>query len=181
VRLGSTSPDLSRRVRVYSDPLQHAALAALVVAPLAVRTRRRVVGTAVATALVIDLDHVVAARSVRPQDTTGLSARPRTHSLVTAAAVGGMAWAVGGPWHGWAAFAALGSHLLHDAGDRAAPTPLLWPFAPARQVGRRRQLAATAVLVLGSVAISRATAAGSRGPSAAGADAGGAAAHPRTA
>jgi membrane-bound metal-dependent hydrolase YbcI (DUF457 family) len=155
VRLGSTSPDLSRRVRVYSDPLQHAALAALVVAPLAVRTRRRVVGTAVATALVIDLDHVVAARSVRPQDTTGLSARPRTHSLVTAAAVGGMAWAVGGPWHGWAAFAALGSHLLHDAGDRAAPTPVLWPWRPARQLGRRVQVAGTVALTIGSAAVGR--------------------------
>ena len=83
-----TSPDLARLVRVYSDPLQHAALAALVVAPLAARTDRRVLGTAVAAALVIDLDHVVAARSARPRDTTALPARPRTHSLLTAAGVG---------------------------------------------------------------------------------------------
>ena len=140
---------------MYSDPLQHAALAALVVAPLAVRTRRRVVGTAVAVALVIDLDHVVAARSVRPQATTALSARPRTHSLVAAAGVGCVAWAVGGPWHGWAAFAALGSHLLHDAGDRAAPTPVLWPWRPARQLGRRVQVAGTVALTIGSVAAGR--------------------------
>ena len=146
----STSPDLSRLVRIYSDPLQHAALAALVVAPLAARTRDRVVGTAVATALVIDLDHVVAARSARPRDTTALSARPRTHSLLTAAAVGGVAWAAGGPWHGWAAFAALGSHVLPDAGDRAAPTPVLWPVRPPRQLGRRVQLVGTAALTIGS-------------------------------
>jgi hypothetical protein len=36
---------------------------------------------------------------------------------------------------------------------------MFWPFAPARQLGRRRQLAGTAALALASVAISRATAA----------------------
>ena len=46
MRAGSTAPDLARLVRVYSDPLQHAALAALVVAPLAARTPQRVLGTA---------------------------------------------------------------------------------------------------------------------------------------
>jgi len=131
--VASVRPEMARHVRVYSDPLQHAALAALVVAPLAASTEQRVLGTAVAAALVIDLDHIVAARSARPRNTTALSARPRTHSLLTAAGVGCVAWAAGGPWHGWAAFAALGSHLLHDAGDRAAPTPVLWPWRPARR------------------------------------------------
>ena len=155
MRPESTSPALSRLVRVYSDPLQHAALAALVVAPLAARTRQPVLATAVATALVIDLDHVVAARSARPRDMTALPARPRTHSLVTAAGVGCLAWAVAGPWHGWAAFAALGSHLLHDAGDRAAPTPVLWPWRPAGQLGRCVQLAGTVALTMGSAAAGR--------------------------
>ena len=149
------SPDLAKRVRVYSDPLQHAALAALVVAPLAVRTGERVLGTAVVAALVIDLDHIVAARSARPRNTTALSARPRTHSLLTAAGVGCVAWAAGGPWHGWAAFAGLGSHLLHDAGDTAAPTPVLWPWQPPRQLGRRIQLAGTVALAIGSAAAAR--------------------------
>lgn len=175
----SISPDLARRVRVYSDPLQHAALAALVVAPLATHTRQRVLGTAVAVALVIDLDHVVAARSARPRDTTALSARPRTHSLLTAAGIGCAVGAAGGPWHGWAAFAALSSHLLHDAGDDAAPTPVLWPARPARQLGRRVQLAGTVALIAGSVAAGR-RAARASGPAAG--DAGGvdAAAWPRT-
>ena len=112
-------------------------------------------GTAVAAALVIDLDHVVAARSARPRHTTALSARPRTHSLLTAAGVGCVAWAAGGPWHGWAAFAGLGSHLLHDAGDTAAPTPVLWPWQPPRQLGRRIQLAGTVALAIGSAAAAR--------------------------
>ena len=152
MRPESTAPDLARLVRVYSDPLQHAALAALVVAPLAARTRQRVLGTAITASLVIDLDHVVAARSARPRNTTALSARPRTHSLLTAAGVGCVVWAVGEPWHGWAAFAALASHLLHDAGDRAAPTPVLWPWQPARQLGRRTQLVGTVALTIGSAA-----------------------------
>jgi len=144
-----------RRVQIYSDPLQHVLIAAAVVAPLAPRSGRAVFGTATAVALLIDIDHAVAARSLRVRDTTGLAVRPPSHSLLVAAAAGALVAAGAGRWHGWAAGAALVSHLLHDAGDRAAPTPLLWPFAPARQIGRRRQLAGTALLALGSVLISR--------------------------
>jgi membrane-bound metal-dependent hydrolase YbcI (DUF457 family) len=169
------------RLQVYSDPLQHALIAAAVAAPLVPRVGRSVVATAAGAALVIDIDHAVAARSLRVRDTTALATRPRTHSLVTALAVGALVAARAGPAHGWAAFGGLVSHLMHDAGDRAAPTPLLWPVAPARQLGRRRQLVVTAALVLGSVAVSRAVGAASRGPSAAGAGGGGAAAPPRTA
>jgi len=165
--------------RVYTDPLQHAAIAAAVAAPLVPRSGRAVLLTAVLPALAIDLDHAVAARSLRVRATTSLATRPRTHSLVVALGVGAIAGAAAGPAHGWAAFGGLASHLFHDAGDAAAPTPLLWPFAPARQVGRRRQLAATAALVAGSVAVSRAMAGPCRGRS--GAGGGGAAARPRTA
>src|SRR5262245_21383011 len=168
-------PETRRRIRIYSDPLQHAAIAAAVVAPLVPTTGRRVLVSAVVPALVIDVDHAVAERSVRVRDTTALARRPASHSLVTAIGAGAAVAAASGPAHGWAAFAGLASHLLHDAGDRAAPTPLLWPFAPARQAGRRRQAAGTAALVLLSVAVSRATAGPSRGPSAAArADGGGA-------
>jgi LexA-binding, inner membrane-associated putative hydrolase len=152
-----------------------------VAAPLVPRAGPRVLVTAVAAALVIDIDHAVAARSVRIKTTTSLPTRPRTHSLVTALGAGAAVAAAAGPVHGWVAFGALVSHLLHDAGDRAAPTPVLWPLAPARQLGRRRQVVGTALLVLGSVAISRAMAAGERARSPAAADAGGAAAPPRTA
>jgi hypothetical protein len=169
------------RVRVYSDPLQHALIAAAVAAPLVPRAGGRVVATAVAAAIVIDVDHAVAARSLRIRATTSLATRPRSHSLLTALGTGALVAAAAGPVHGWAAFGGLASHLLHDAGDRAAPTPLLWPFAPARQLGRRRQLAGTAVLALGSVAVSRAAATTSRYRSAGGAGGDGASARPRTA
>jgi hypothetical protein len=145
-------------VRVYSDPLQHALIAAAVVAPLARGRGWPVVATAVAAATVIDVDHAVAARSWRVRDTTALPGRPRSHSLVTTLGTGAVVAAVAGPLHGWAWVAGLTSHLLHDAGDRAAPTPLLWPFAPARQIGRRRQAAGTALLLASSALLSRAAA-----------------------
>jgi len=161
------------RLRVYSDPLQHAAIAAAVVAPVA-RARPRVIATAVGAALAIDIDHAVAARSIRPRHTTALDQRPRTHSLVTAVTAGTIVTAAAGPLHGWAAFAGLASHLLHDAGDRAAPTPVLWPWRPARQLGRRRQLAGSALLTMASAVIARAAATRARPRGAGGAAGGGA-------
>ena len=163
-----------RAIHVYTDPLQHALIAAAVVAPLG----RRAIRAAVVAALVIDVDHAVAARSVRVRATTALATRPRTHSLVTAVAAGTTVGFARGPVEGWAVVGGLVSHLLHDAGDSAAPTPLLWPFAPARQLGRRRQLVFTAALIT----ISRVAAAASRRrTSAAGGGSGAATAPPRTA
>jgi hypothetical protein len=170
-----------RRALVYADPLVHAALAAGVVAPLVGRSGRRPILAAVAAATLIDVDHAIAARSLRTQALVSLPARPRTHSLITALVAGGVAAAAAGPVYGWATAGALVSHLLHDAGDDAAPTPLLWPWAPARQIGRRRQLAGTAMLIATSWAVSRAGKAGADRNAASDVHGGGAAAHPRTA
>src|SRR5688500_12730924 len=98
---------LTDAVRTYTDPAQHALIAAAVTAPLVPRAGRRVLGTAVAVSAVIDADHIVAARSPRVRQTTSLTERPRTHSLLAAAATGASVTAVAGPWHGWAAFAGL--------------------------------------------------------------------------
>ena len=157
-RIRAPRHDLADAVRTYTDPLQHALIAAAVTAPLVPRAGRGVLGTAVAVSTVIDVDHIVAARSPRVRHTTALAERPQSHSVLAAAVTGATVTVVAGPWHGWAAFAGLVSHLLHDAGDRAAPTPLLWPFAPARQIGRRRQLAGTVLLTTVSAAISYAAA-----------------------
>src|SRR3954463_7076921 len=159
-----------RAVQLYTDPLQHALIAAAVAAPLG----RPAVRSAVTAALVIDVDHAIAARSLRVRDTTALAMRPRTHSLVTAVATGALVTAARDPVHGWAAFGALASHLLHDAGDRAAPTPVLWPWRPARQLGRRRQLARSALRTMASAVIARAAATRARPRGAGGAAGGGA-------
>jgi hypothetical protein len=154
---------MASRLQVYSDPLQHALLAALVAAPLVSRSGPAPIATAVAAAWLIDVDHPVAARSLRLGDWTSMPVRPRTHSAVVALGAGALVTAAAGPVHGWAAFAGLASHLLHDAGGGGAPTPLLWPAASARRLGRRRQLAGTVALAAASAAIagvSRVAAAG---------------------
>ena len=142
-------------LRIYSDPFQHALIAAAVVAPLVPRAGRPVLATAVGVAIAIDVDHVVAARGGARARHDG-AARAAPDPQPTAFTTGALVTAVAGPLHGWAAFGGLASHLLHDAGDRAAPTPLLWPFAPARQIGRRRQIAGTTLLTMVSTAIGRA-------------------------
>ena len=166
---------LRRYAVAAADPFAHALLAAAVVAPLG----RRAMATAVVAGTAIDVDHVVAARSAHPRAMLSLDTRPRSHTLLGAVALGGAATALGGPVHGWAAFAGLASHLLRDASDDAAPTPLAWPLASPRQIGRSRAVAGIAALALGSWALSRRGAA-SAGPSAAGAGGGAGTARPRT-
>jgi membrane-bound metal-dependent hydrolase YbcI (DUF457 family) len=139
-----------------ADPFAHALLAAAVVAPLG----RRPILTAVLAGTLIDVDHAVAARSARPSAMLTLRTRPRSHALLVTLAAAAVGTAAGGPTHGWAAFAGLTSHLLRDASDDAAPTPLLWPLRPPRQIGRVRAAAGIAALALASYALSRASARG---------------------
>jgi LexA-binding, inner membrane-associated putative hydrolase len=146
-----------------ADPFAHALLAVAVTAPLG----RPAVLTAVIAGTAIDVDHALAARSLRPSAMLTMPARPASHALLAAAAAGAAGALAGGPVHGWAAFAGLASHLLRDASDDAAPTPLLWPWAPPRQIGRRWAVAGVAALALGSFAINRLAAGGARRTSAA--------------
>jgi hypothetical protein len=148
---------MNRRLLIAAaDPFVHALLAAAVVAPLG----RRAMTTAIVAGTVIDVDHVVAARSARPGALIGLTFRPRSHALLGTLAAATLGTAAGGPTHGWAAFAGLASHLLRDASDDAAPTPLLWPFRPPRQIARATAVAGVAALMTGSWLISRAAARG---------------------
>jgi LexA-binding, inner membrane-associated putative hydrolase len=163
-----------RLVRAGSDPLVHALLAAAVVAPLG----RGPMLTAVAAGTLIDIDHPIAARSMRPAAMISLPARPRSHNLLATLGAGAIGAIAGGPVHGWAAFAGLASHLLRDASGGGAPTPLLWPWSPQQQVGRGWALAGIATLAGVSYVVSRAGA--SSAPSSAGADGAGAGTRPRT-
>ena len=153
---------MASRVQIYTDPLQHA----LSPPPSPRRSCRAagrgVIVTAVAAAFVIDIDHAVAARSVRVRGTTALvdaSAHPQPAS--PRSAPGRLVGAR--PARCTAGRRSAGSPRICSTtpGDRAAPTPVLWPFGRARQLGRRVQVAGTPLLVLGSLAISRATAAAS--------------------
>jgi hypothetical protein len=165
---------VNRYLIAAADPLAHALIAAAVVAPLG----RGAMRTAVVAGTAIDVDHVFAARSARPRMLLALDTRPRSHTLLGAVALGAVGTAAGGLTHGWAAFAGLASHLLRDASDDAAPTPLLWPWAAPRQIGRRWAIAGVAALALGSLILSRRAARGAAPSSAAAA---GGTARPRTA
>ena len=152
-----SGPGITARERAIAlaDPLLHAALAAAVVAPLVPRAGTGPVYAAVAAGTLIDLDHPVAARSLRLEANLSMPVRPPTHCLLVALGAAAAGHLAGGPVYGWAAFGGVASHLLRDAGDTAAPTPLLWPWVPARQIGRTRAVAGTAVLALGSWVVSR--------------------------
>ena len=147
------------RAVALADPLLHAALAAAVVAPLVPRAGTGPVYAAVAAGTLIDLDHPVAARSLRMEANLSMPVRPPTHCLLVALGAAAAGLAAGGPVYGWAAFGGVASHLLRDAGDTNAPTPLLWPWAPARQIGAAWATAGSAALALGSWAVSRVAAA----------------------
>jgi hypothetical protein len=168
---------VNRYLVAATDPLAHALLAAAVAAPLG----RGAVRTAVVAGTVIDVDHIVAARSAWPRALIGLETRPRSHALLGAVALGAVGTAAGGITHGWAAFAGLASHLLRDASDDAAPTPLLWPWHPPRQIGRGWAAAGVAALALGSFGLSRLAAGPERPSSDVVAGDGAGTAHPRTA
>jgi membrane-bound metal-dependent hydrolase YbcI (DUF457 family) len=173
-----------RALRACADPFAHGLLAGAVAAPLAQTKGRGPLVTAVVAGTVIDLDHVVAARSLRPVAWWTLGdGRPRAHTLVLAVGLGGVAAVVAGPVHGWAAFGGLASHLLRDASD-ADGTPILWPLSGRRRIPRAAYAGGIAGLALGSWLVSRASAASAAEASAsssspgAGSDA--AAARPRT-
>ena len=146
--------DARRRAEAFADPLLHALVAAAVSAPLVPRGGRGPLLAAVAAGTLIDLDHPVAARSLRLEAMLSLDSRPRSHSALAAAATGAAAAAAGGPVYGWAAFAGLLSHVLRDAADDSAPTPVLWPWPAPPRLSGEALVAAAAALALGSWAVS---------------------------
>ncbi|MHC5035038.1 MAG: metal-dependent hydrolase [Planctomycetota bacterium] len=110
----------------------HAILALLVVFPL-VDTQAPTEKTAILIFAVLligtllDVDHFVAAKSLKINDVLSLPIRPTTHSLAFSGAVGILVVLVSrNPILSWIVFAALVSHVLRDAGG--GKTPILWPL-----------------------------------------------------
>jgi membrane-bound metal-dependent hydrolase YbcI (DUF457 family) len=143
-----------RRAEAYADPVLHGLVAAAAALPLG----RRPTVASVAASLLIDLDHVVVARSIEPAALWTLPRRPLSHSATAAAVSGALVGTVAGRRYGWAAFSGLLSHVLRDAVE--GKTPLLWPWASRERAPERVLLIGSAGLMLGSWAISRASAAG---------------------
>ncbi len=131
--------------RGLSDAASHAALALATTLPLADRvpTPRRVWVGVLIGALAIDLDHVVAARSIRLRTCMTMPSRPATHSVITAGVAVG--WAL--RWDcsfGLGVGLGLGSHLVRDLVTGGAPLfypgriitlPERWGFPLALSLG----------------------------------------------
>jgi LexA-binding, inner membrane-associated putative hydrolase len=98
--------------------LIHGLLSLVVVLPIILRSRRRVLFGALAfiAGPLLDLDHVVAAESLNPRAMESMSQRPDTHSLLAAVMLTLLALALTRrKLAAWCVFAVVVSHLLFDA------------------------------------------------------------------
>jgi hypothetical protein len=130
-----------------SDGAAHIATALAVSLPAApfVQDPKRFVALATLSAVAIDLDHVVAARSTSLIPCMTMPNRPASHSVLT---VGIVSYAVERVWpgsqSGLAIVLGLGSHLLRDLATGGAPL-----FIPRRIVEVPRPPVASMMLALG--------------------------------
>lgn len=136
-----------KRQEALSDGAAHIATALAVSIPAApfVEHRRRFVLLSAASAVAIDLDHLVAARSVKLIPSMSMPTRPSSHSLLT---IGIGSYAAERLWpgtqSGLAITLGLGSHLLRDLATGGAPL-----FIPRRIVAITKPPVASMMLALG--------------------------------
>lgn len=136
-----------KRYEALSDGAAHIATALAVSIPAMpfVEHKARLAALATLSAVTIDLDHLVAARSVRLIPCMTMPERPASHSLLTVSVVSYAAerlWP--GTQSGLALTLGLGSHLLRDLATGGAPL-----FVPRRIVEIPRPPVATMMLTLG--------------------------------
>jgi membrane-bound metal-dependent hydrolase YbcI (DUF457 family) len=98
--------------------LVHGSLSVIVVLPIVLRSSRRVLFAMLAFlgGFALDLDHVVAAGTLRPRALETLGHRPDTHSLSLAVTLALLTLALARSKPiAWSVFAVIVSHLLFDA------------------------------------------------------------------
>lgn len=138
-----------KRREALSDGAAHFATALAVSLPAApfVEHKRRFVAAAAISAVAIDLDHVVAARSMQLIPCMTMPHRPASHSVIT---VGIASYAAERLWPGTqtglALTLGLGSHLLRDLATGGAPL-----FIPRRIVAITKPPVALMMVLLGVV------------------------------
>lgn len=136
-----------KRHEALSDGAAHIATGLAVSLPAApfVEHKRRFVALSVLSAVTIDLDHVVAARSVKLLPCMTMPTRPASHSLLTVSAI---TYAAERIWPGTQSALAvtlgLGSHLLRDLATGGAPL-----FIPRRIIELTRPPVAMMMFALG--------------------------------
>ncbi|CAN5588819.1 hypothetical protein BH23CHL2_BH23CHL2_32960 [soil metagenome] len=130
----------ARRPEAASDALAHVATGLAIALPASpfVREPKRFLAMAAVSAVFIDLDHVVAARSLKLVPCMTMPHRPASHSVL---AVGGLAYLAEriepGRQTELAVTLGLGSHLLRDLVTGGAPL-----FMPSKivEIARHRGL-----------------------------------------
>ncbi len=123
---------IPRNLRAVYDNFTHGTIAGLLAAFTG--RGRASVGRFLAGYVVgagLDIDHAIAARSLRLGAMLSLGGRPFSHSLAfsvaTAIAVGAVSRR---PSWAWLVFFSLASHVIRDAGLSRAP--IFWPLPPAQ-------------------------------------------------
>jgi hypothetical protein len=125
--------NISRMAWLVLDTSLQTLISAMVAAPLLNHPmfRRKIFLWLIAMLAVImalDLDHFIAAGSLRLEDALSLAYRPASHSLGFALLIGLAAWAVTQRFIAGLLFAvALTAHVLHDVQNSGAQ--LFWPVS----------------------------------------------------
>lgn len=148
-RRWETAEDGSRR-RGWLDGFCHGGTAVAVALPAApyVRNPFAFVPVALASAIAIDLDHVVIARTFEMKRCQSLGSRPSSHSILAMLAASAAIEHLYPEQHlGLAMLLGLGSHLLRDIGTGGAPL-----FLPRRiiEVPYQRVIPLLGVLAISS-------------------------------
>ena len=134
-------------LEALSDGAAHIATALAVAVPASpfVANPKRFVSIAVVSAVAIDLDHVIAARSTQLIPCMSMPTRPASHSVIT---VGAVSYLAERAWPGTQTdlgiVLGLGSHLLRDLATGGAPL-----FIPKRIVALQRPPVASMMVALG--------------------------------
>ena len=136
-----------KRFEALSDGAAHIATGLAVSLPAApfVEHKRRFVVLSALSAVTIDLDHVVAARSMKLIRCMTMPTRPASHSVLTVSAISYVAerfWP--GTQSALAVTLGLGSHLLRDLATGGAPL-----FLPRRIIELTRPPVALMMFMLG--------------------------------
>ena len=124
-----------RELTVWLDPIAHVVLASTVILPwmVALRLPRSYLLLAAAAAFLIDIDHVVAARSFSLTAAISLPGRPISHSLLFSSGVAMIfGLMVRRTTAAIVVLIALFTHVSRDA--TGGGTPLLWPLAESTRI-----------------------------------------------
>lgn len=118
----------SREITGLFDTFLHGVISLLILLPLCLRFYDYMI--AFGTSFILDIDHMVCAKSLKIKDALNLPARPVTHSITFATLISIIIWLLlPVPFRIYlpiVVFISLTSHILRDSAE--GKTFILWPF-----------------------------------------------------